>query len=152
MKVKRSGAGFTLIELMIVVVIVAILAAVALPSYQKHMLKARRAEAQSRLLDLQLRQEKSFASLNKYVDGTELKLSEINNAAAPYYSFSVTLAASSGGVADQLFTLTARATNAQLRDVGCTYLMIDQSGAKMSNTSATVPTAPGLDTAGCWRK
>lgn len=48
----RRAAGFTLIELMIVIVIVGILATVALPSYRAYIVKANRGEAQAYLMDL----------------------------------------------------------------------------------------------------
>ncbi len=64
---KRFDAkGFTLIELMIVVVIVAILAAVALPSYQAHVVRAARVQAQTELLELASLQEKIFLNSNNY--------------------------------------------------------------------------------------
>lgn len=49
---RRRVAGFTLIELMIVIVIVGILATVALPSYRAYIVKANRGEAQAYLMDL----------------------------------------------------------------------------------------------------
>ena len=52
-----SVRGFTLVELMIVIVIVAILLAVALPSYQNSVQKGRRADAKAALLDVANRQE-----------------------------------------------------------------------------------------------
>ena len=54
----KISAGFTLIELMIVVAIVAILAGVALPSYQGYIQRAKRADAKTSLLDVRLLQEK----------------------------------------------------------------------------------------------
>lgn len=58
--------GFTLIELMIVVAIVAILAAVAYPSYQDSVLKTRRAEGQALLLSIVQAQERHFSQFARY--------------------------------------------------------------------------------------
>jgi len=49
---RRKAAGFSLIELMIVVAIVAILAAVAYPSYQQHIIRNNRAAAQQYVLEV----------------------------------------------------------------------------------------------------
>lgn len=65
MKPNRSG-GFSLIELMIAVVIVGILAAIAVPSYQSHTIKASRAAAQTELLELASLQEKIYLNSNAY--------------------------------------------------------------------------------------
>ncbi len=58
--------GFTLIEVMIVVAIVGILAAVAWPSYKQHVVRAARVQAQAELLDLASLQEKIFLNSNGY--------------------------------------------------------------------------------------
>ena len=52
--------GFTLIELMITVAVIAIISAIAIPSYQNHILKSRRSEAITQLLQAQLKQEKQW--------------------------------------------------------------------------------------------
>lgn len=65
MKFHRNK-GFSLIELMIAVVIVGILAAIAVPSYQSHIIKASRAAAQTELLELASLQEKIYLNSNAY--------------------------------------------------------------------------------------
>jgi type IV pilus assembly protein PilE len=65
---KRAGAaGFTLIELMIVVVVIAILGAVAYPSYQDHTRKAKRAEGKTALLKAAQVQERVYSDRSTYV-------------------------------------------------------------------------------------
>jgi type IV pilus assembly protein PilE len=58
--------GFTLIEIMIVVAVVAILAAVALPSYQESILKGRRSEARAAILDFLQQQERVMTQSGAY--------------------------------------------------------------------------------------
>src|SRR5258708_40052678 len=68
-----SSKGFTLVELMVVIVIVAILAAIAIPGYTSQIRKSRRTEARNALLDAAAREERFFATNNYYtVTGTDL--------------------------------------------------------------------------------
>ncbi|MDO8811616.1 MAG: type IV pilin protein [Gallionella sp.] len=84
MKFYRNQ-GFSLIELMIAVVIVGILAAIAVPSYQSHTIKASRAAAQTELLELASLQEKIYLNSNAYtpnLTGTYNGSAAANNTAA----------------------------------------------------------------------
>ena len=63
---KRHHAGFTLTELMIVVAIVGILAAIAVPAYTNYVREANRTDAQTSLLALANEQEKQFPTANTY--------------------------------------------------------------------------------------
>lgn len=58
--------GFSLIELMIVVVIVGILAAIAMPSYSNYVIRGSRAAAQTELLEMASQQEKIYLNSNAY--------------------------------------------------------------------------------------
>lgn len=62
----RPQRGFTLIELMIVVAVIGVLAAVAFPSYRQYIIRASRVEAQAELLELAGLQEKIFLNSNGY--------------------------------------------------------------------------------------
>lgn len=63
---QSKNSGFTLIELMIVVVIIGVLVSIAYPSYQKHMISTRRTDAQSALLQIASQQERFFTECNYY--------------------------------------------------------------------------------------
>jgi type IV pilus assembly protein PilE len=66
-----QAAGFSLIELMIAVAIIAILAAIAFPSYQDHLRKGRRAAAQTFVLEAASRQQQYLLDARSYAVGTD---------------------------------------------------------------------------------
>ncbi len=68
---KFNERGFTLIELLVVIAIVAMLAAYALPNYRQYVVKTKRAEAHSKILEISGMYEKFYANTNAYP--TDLK-------------------------------------------------------------------------------
>jgi type IV pilus assembly protein PilE len=64
----RQAKGFTLIELMITIVIIAILASVAWPSYQSYLQRGRRADAQSLMLSIVNKEQQYLLDARQYTD------------------------------------------------------------------------------------
>lgn len=62
----RKADGFTLIELMIVIVVVAILVGIALPSYQQQVIKTKRSLGKAELMEVLARQEQFFVNNRQY--------------------------------------------------------------------------------------
>jgi type IV pilus assembly protein PilE len=101
-------SGFTLIELMVTIAIVAILAAVALPMFSEQMARGRRSDAISTLTQLQLRQEHwraNHATYGTLAEVTGAADDAAFNAAHPHYDYSVSAASGT----DVLVTATPKA-------------------------------------------
>ena len=139
--VKRSG-GFTLIELMITVAIIAILSAIAMPSYLDYVRKGKRADARALLQAASIAQEKYRLSNATYASLTTLLNPPCPTAGAcPSEQGNYTLA-NPTVVSGSTYTLTANAaSSSQLADTGCTAITYTVNG-----TSVTY----GPD--GCWGK
>lgn len=148
--------GFTLIELMVVVAVVGILAAIAYPSYQTYVLRSNRSEGQALLNEASARMERFYAQNNAYPT-TVSGLNIVNNKTA---SGGTTVLSSSGyyqlsmavnGTGTTAYTnngpylLTAIRSSTQTRDTICGDLTLNEQGVKgvSNNSSGTA--------ADCWR-
>lgn len=135
MHMKRSAAGFTLLELMIAVAIVAILATIAVPSYQDAVRKGRRTDAMAALLDLQMAQEKYRANNTSYA-GTLGALGYNAVSDEGYYDLAITASSANAFTA----TATPKSGTAQASD-SCTFT-ITQDGPDVSTAAKKT----------CWNK
>jgi len=128
--------GMTLVELLIVVAIVAILASVALPSWNSQVQKARRADARNALLNVQLEQEK-YRSNNGAYAGALADLGLGHYATGDYYDVSIVSNSSTAFLAT-----AAPNTNGGQNSDSCGTFAVTQSGASEDGSYATI--------ASCW--
>ena len=137
----NSAKGFSLIELMIVVAIIGIVGAIAMPSYDSYMLKARRADdGQVHLSKIIDREERFYLQNNAYTDDfTAAGINISDTSDDGFYEFVITLSNN-----DQAFEVEATALGAQLRDIDCVTMTVSSVGLR-SATAAT-----GGDATKCW--
>lgn len=123
----RQGKGFTLIELMITVVIIGILATIAYPSFLTQLRKSRRAEAQSTLMGIAVRQQQFLLDARRYASSVSELGVTVPPSVAIFYAISI-LAVNSAG-AEPTFIASAVPLNVQADDA-CAVLSVDQAGVK----------------------
>jgi type IV pilus assembly protein PilE len=147
----RKASGFTLIEVMIVVAVVAILSAIAYPSYQRYVMRAKRADAEQLMMQIDSRQkqilieQRAFATAIGAIvtpqgwtcTGAGTVPGTCTNAAYSI-TFNPTVANSA---TPPSYTICATALGSQASDG---YLALASTGTKVRATSGSC-TAPGAD-------
>lgn len=134
----RAAAGFTLVEMMIVVAMVAILASVAYPSYLSQVAKGRRADGKQALVELAQKMERFYSERGTYV-GAALGAGGLYPALSlgGYYTLAIASQTIDG------FTLSATPRAVQAGDA-CSTLGYNQLGDRTVGAGAT------LSVAQCW--
>lgn len=141
-----NQAGFTLIELMIVITIIAILSAVAYPAYTQYVIRGKRAEGRAYLMDSAAIQERYYSDCNRY-GGTIGSPNNCGTGTVKLNTASETgkyqIAISNLGALNQTFLLTASPV-APFSDPDCGSLTLDQAGTKGRTGTKSI--------ADCWGK
>jgi type IV pilus assembly protein PilE len=127
--------GFTLIELMITVAVIAILAAIAVPSYYQYTLRSNRSAAESVMQEIASAQERYMVDSRQFAGALTTLGYTVPPSVLPNYDI---VLAKSGSVS---YTVTATPINSQVRDTGCKTLTLNGDGSKTASTGAT----------NCWR-
>jgi len=156
-KLRRSGRGFTLIEVMIVVAIVAILSMIAMPSYQEYVHRSKRAEAEGILMEAAQFMQRYYSANDRYtaVAGTTTTevVQEIDNVSilpaslrqsprsgSANYTIAVLARATPPS-----YTLKATRTGSMTGDK-CGTLVLNSQGVKGMESATS-----GLTAADCWK-
>jgi type IV pilus assembly protein PilE len=151
----RHARGFTLIELMIVVAVVAVLAAIAVPNYTDYITRSKFAEASSNLGNLRVKMEQYYQDNRRFsttalggtcglVGGNTPTVGD-----AKYFTFSCASGTLTAGVGDQSYTITATGIGGL---AGLTFT-INQANTKQTTVAASTAMATAgyaAATTGCW--
>lgn len=137
---EPASAGFTLIELMVVIAIVAILAGIAYPSYQESVRNAKRAEAKAVLLEIMQQQERYYTQHNTYIafsststDANAKRFKWFSGGQAGSSAYEISGVACGGGLQECILLQAMPGTgkvDSRYSDAKCGTLTLSSTGAK----------------------
>ena len=161
---KPRSTGFTLVELMIVVLIASILVGISVPLYQTQVQHSRRTDAKTALLDAAVREEK-YLTLNNSYTTTALNLGYTTLGipiGSGYYNLYVCVGTAEAAATTPCVGWTTGASGAtfvvsavpvtgtsQAKDSSCLYYAVDNTGAQFAANS-TAGTGTNT-TSTCWQ-
>jgi type IV pilus assembly protein PilE len=136
---RRRMLGITLLELMVVVMVIGVLGAIAIPSYRQYVMRAQRTEAKNALLQLQANQERFYLANRTYSNDPTL----LGFAGSQTERGTYTIAVAGANAATYTATATPRAGAVidMTADAQCTSFSITAQGVR---------TATGTNAANCW--
>jgi type IV pilus assembly protein PilE len=138
---RRTMMGFSLIELMVVVTIIAIIAAITYPSYERSVLKSHRSDAENLLSTDSQILERCYTQYFGYNgNGNVCSPPIVSSTQYGYY----TLASPAASITTNTYTLRVIAVGNQVNDTDCESFSIDQTGTKTATNSA------GGSNPSCW--
>jgi type IV pilus assembly protein PilE len=130
----NHARGFSLIELMIVLTVIAILAMIAYPIYQNEIIKGKRAEGKAALMQAAQIEERYYTANNQYGTLTNANINAYSGDNATNAAYTITLTLSPGTAPYTGFTLTAVPQN--FTDNACGALTITNTGVKGSGAGS----------------
>ena len=147
--VKQRQRGVTLIELLTVMLVLAIIASIAVPSYRRYLLRAQRSDAKTALLQTQTAEEKFLLQQNTYTanvtGGLPAGLGLTGTSERGFYNITVVLT-NVAGVPGYTITAAPGAGSGQADDDKCVSFTLNEQG-----TRTALDSGGGDNTATCWK-
>ncbi|MDP2902189.1 MAG: type IV pilin protein [Methylovulum sp.] len=150
---KRNQQGFTLVELMVTVAVIGVLASIAYPSYQNNVMKSRRADAKSALLELSNFMERHATEFGCYMDSGADTQCGTGDDTLPLLPFITTPKTGTAYYDLVLFPVDATSFTLSANPIAGGAQETDQCGSlTLTNTGVkgVIPIDPAFTAADCW--
>ena len=143
---RRTARGFTMVEILITLSMAGVLSSVALPTFQGHLQKARRADVLVSMMQVQLAQSRWRANGTNY--GTLAQIGVRSVSMGGHYTLTL------GNEADDRYEVLASANGAQAGDTACRHMMLRVVGATVLQASGpdTTVANPAAANRKCWNQ